>query len=115
SASHVAFGSTRVMATCAHNAQAVGMAAALCKRLSCRPRDLLEPAVMRRLQVELQRTGQYIPHADVPDDQDLARTARVTASSALRLLELPPCDDVVRLDGARAMLVPLRAGAVPEM
>lgn len=31
SASHVAFGSSRVMATCAHNAQAVGMAAALCR------------------------------------------------------------------------------------
>ena len=30
SASHVAFGSTRVMATCAHGGQAVGMAAALC-------------------------------------------------------------------------------------
>ena len=32
SVSHVAFGSTRVMATCAHNGQAVGMAAALCHR-----------------------------------------------------------------------------------
>ena len=115
SASHVAFGSTRVMATCGHNAQAVAVAAMLCKRLSCRPRDLLEPALMRRLQLELTRAGQYIPHVEIPDDQDLARTARVTASSTLRLLELPPGDDIVPLDVARAMLVPLRAGAVPEM
>ncbi|MEZ4612854.1 MAG: FAD-dependent oxidoreductase [Caldilineaceae bacterium] len=32
SVSHVAFGSTRVMATCANSAQAVGMAAVLCRR-----------------------------------------------------------------------------------
>src|SRR4051794_25894929 len=89
SASHVAFGSTRVMATCGHNAQAVAMAAVLCKRLNCRPRDLLEPALMRRLQLELTRAGQYIPNVDILDDQDLVRTARVTASSTLRLLELP--------------------------
>ena len=41
SASHVAFGSTRVMATCAHGGQAVGMAAALCLRHELQPRDLL--------------------------------------------------------------------------
>ena len=38
SASHVAFACTRVMATCAHGGQAVGMAAALCLR------DRIEPA-----------------------------------------------------------------------
>ena len=111
----MAFGSTRVMATCAHNAQAVAVAAALCKDLSCRPRDLLEPTAMRRLQVELLRTGQHIPHVSPPDDRDLARDARVTASSSLKLLELPPTDGVVRLDVARAMLMPLRPGVVPEI
>ena len=115
SATHVAFGSSRVMATCAHNAQAVGIAAALCKDLSCRPRDLLEPTAIRRLQVELLRTGQHIPHVSPPDDRDLARDARVTASSSLKLLELPPTDGVVRLDVARAMLMPLRPGVVPEI
>ena len=49
SASHVAFASTRVMATSAHGGQAVGMAAALCLREGIQPRDLLEPARMREL------------------------------------------------------------------
>ena len=41
SASHIAFGSSRVMATCAHGAQAVAVAAALCIRHRLKPRDLL--------------------------------------------------------------------------
>ena len=44
SASHVAFGSTRVMGTGAHMGQAVGMAAAICAREGLRPADLLAPA-----------------------------------------------------------------------
>ncbi len=43
SATHIAFGSTRVMATCAHNGQAVGVAAALCKEQGLLPRALVEP------------------------------------------------------------------------
>jgi hypothetical protein len=35
--SHVAFGSTRVMATCAHTAQAVGLAAVICVERGCPP------------------------------------------------------------------------------
>ena len=40
SASHIAFGSSRVMATCGHNAQAVGMAAAICVEQKLEPRQL---------------------------------------------------------------------------
>src|SRR5262249_31633125 len=40
SVSHVAFGSTRVMATCGHTAQAIGMAAAVCRESGLVPRDL---------------------------------------------------------------------------
>ncbi|MGB7156524.1 MAG: FAD-dependent oxidoreductase, partial [Tepidisphaeraceae bacterium] len=43
SASHVAFGSTRVIATCAQAAQAVGMAAAMCSERCELPRALLQP------------------------------------------------------------------------
>ena len=42
SASHVAFGSTRVMATTAFTAQAVGMAASMCKAESINPAQILE-------------------------------------------------------------------------
>ena len=42
SASHVAFGSTRVMATAGHGGQAVGMAAALCQQLGLEPADFTD-------------------------------------------------------------------------
>jgi hypothetical protein len=85
SASHVAFGSTRVMLTCAHNGQAVGMAAALCAREGLRPRDLLSPERMSALQRCLVRAGQFIPGVELADADDLAREARVSASSNFRL------------------------------
>src|ERR1700733_10603449 len=67
SVSHVAFGSTRVMATCAHGGQAVGMAAALCVRKKMKPRDLLAAPHMAELQRELLRSGQFIPAVPLAD------------------------------------------------
>ena len=115
SASHLAFGSTRVMATCAHNAQAVGVAAALCRELDLLPRDLAADSHIQRLQRDLLRTGQHIPHVEVPDEDDLALQATVTASSELRLDALPPGKDLVSLDQSRAMLIPVSAGHMPEI
>jgi hypothetical protein len=120
SASHIAFGSTRVMATCAHNAQAVGMAAAICRRDGLLPRDLADETRVAKLQNALLRAGQHIPHvqlaaADDDDARELARTAKVTASSTLALRELPASGEFVKLDRGRAMLLPLQAGPVPEI
>jgi hypothetical protein len=70
---------------------------------------------MARLQRDLLRTGQHIPGITVPDEEDLACTARVTATSRLTLSELPPGDDLVSLEVARAMLLPLKAGKVPAI
>lgn len=114
SASHVAFGSTRVMATCAHNGQAAGMAAALCARLGLLPADLLEPGRMRELQRELLRCGQHIPGIALHDGDDLARSATVSASCELRLATLAPNGETLRLDSASAMMLPLPAGPVPR-
>ena len=111
SASHIAFGSTRVMATCAHNAQAVGMAAALCRKTDILPRSLLQGDRMRQLQRDLFRSGQYLPHVAIEDADDHARAATVVASSQLALAELPPGQDSVTLDRPRAMLVPFEIGS----
>ena len=67
SASHIAFGSTRVMATCAHGGQSVGAAAAICAREGLKPRDLLAPALMAELQRNLLRAGQFIPGVALED------------------------------------------------
>jgi hypothetical protein len=115
SASHVAFGSTRVMMTCAHNAQAVGMAAAMCRESDLNPRDLLAPEKMQVLQRRLRRSGQYIPHLDLPEDtRDLASSATITASSEGTLAGFAPSGEFASMDCARALLFPAKAGAVPE-
>ena len=111
SVSHVAFGSTRVMATCAHNGQAVGMAAALCATQGVMPRDV----EVARLQRELLRAGQYIPGLVLDDPEDLARKAVVTASSCFQLGELPTCGEVQALDVSRAMLLPVAFGPIPAV
>jgi hypothetical protein len=115
SASHIAFGSTRVMATCAHNAQAVGMAAAICAREGLLPRDLLEPRRMEELQRRLIRAGQFIPGVDGRDPGDPAQSAKVDASSTLRLSGFAIGDARLPLDAAVAMLLPLPEGRVPEI
>lgn len=115
SASHIAFGSTRVMATCGHNAQAVGLAAATCARLGVGPRDLTEPERMRALQRDLLRAGQHIPGLALEDPDDLARRATLTASSTLALGNLPAGADRQTLTDAGAMLLPVVAGPMPAV
>ncbi|HEY0307810.1 MAG TPA: FAD-dependent oxidoreductase [Acidobacteriaceae bacterium] len=113
SATHVAFGSTRTMATCGHNAQAVAMAAAMCAESGLRPKDLLQPARMKALQTRLLASGQWMAGVRRDDELDLVRTAEVSASSSLKLAELPANDVVTPLNASRAMLLPLSAGASP--
>lgn len=112
SASHTAFGSTRVMATAGHNAQVAGMAAALCARHGLMPRQL--GARIGELQQALLRAGQFIPGCALKDPEDLARSARLSVSSELRLSELLPGGDTLRLRSSWAMMLPLPAGAPPK-
>ncbi|WP_145808255.1 FAD-dependent oxidoreductase [Kribbella amoyensis] len=114
SASHVAFGSTRVMGTSAHCAQAVAVAAALCLRDGRRPADLVEPESMAELQRELLRLGQHIPQHALSDGDDLVRRGRVSATSALALGSLPANGSALPLAEDRGQLLPLPAGPVPQ-
>jgi hypothetical protein len=114
SASHVAFGSSRVMLTCAHGAVAVGVAAAQCKRAGLLPRDLTEPARMIALQTELNHLGQAIPGVAASQEGNLAVTAMITASSTLSLKEIPAAADGWRvLEFPFAQLLPFEPGYVP--
>jgi hypothetical protein len=115
SASHVAFGSTRVMATCGHTAQAVGMAAVICREHGIMPRDLLDHSKMEQLQRCLMRSGQYIPSLALQDPDDLAPRAVISASSRFILDQLPPDGAAMRLDVSRAMLLPVPAGPLPAV
>jgi hypothetical protein len=114
SATHVAFGSTRVMATCAAGGQAVGTAAALCHERGLKPRDLAQGDRLRDLQLRLDRNGQFLPGREIIDPSDLARSALVKASSELQLREIPANDDWLKLDSGWAMLLPLVEGLCPS-
>lgn len=113
SATHVAFGSTRVMATCSHGAQAVAHAAALCCEHGELPRDITRPERMRVLHQRLGRDGHHLPAIQVPDPADLAADARVTASSAFVLSELPRGGPLYPLARAIAQMLPVPAGKIP--
>ena len=117
SATHVAFGSTRVMATGAHGGQAVGIAATLCRKWDCLPSDLsADPAKIRELQLRLLRTGQHFWGHAPKDPDDLARTAQVTASSTFQLAGLPADGELWDTkEFPLAQLLPLPAGRVPKI
>lgn len=80
SVSKMAFGSTRVMGTCAVGGQAVGTAAALAIRRKCTPRQVGEH--IEELQQILLREDSWIPGYTNLDQMDLARKASVTASGS---------------------------------
>ena len=82
SATHVAFTSTRVMATCATIGQAVGTAAAESLRLGVTPRQLAsDKKFCDQLQQTLLRNDQSIRGIVNRDPMDLARRSKVRASS----------------------------------
>ncbi|WP_428656144.1 FAD-dependent oxidoreductase [Runella sp.] len=109
SASHVAFGSSRVMATSAHVGQAVGMAAKLCTEKGLLPRQLSETQHIASLQLELLKAGQHIPNLRLHDVEDLVQQATVSASSELALEELLPSGEPQPLEFSVAQMIPLRS------
>ncbi len=112
SASHVAFGSSRVMATSAHGGQAVGMAAKLCIEKGLLPRQLSEKEHIVALQKELLKTGQHIPNLRLEDDQDLVQKAEISASSELVLEELQASGELLPMEFSVAQMFPLTSEAV---
>ncbi len=80
SVTHVALGSTRLMATCGAEGQAVGTAAALCIKYDCSPRDVGRDHI-RELQRLLRRDDAHLLDWPLREDDNLARRAQITASS----------------------------------
>jgi hypothetical protein len=115
SATHVAFGSSRVMATCGHNGQAVAMAAAMCAEKSLFPADLVNLSHMAELQKRLAKSGQYIPGYHLQDSEDLVNTARITGSSEFELSGLPFDGPWKCLDFSMAQMLPVDSGLLSGM
>ncbi|QMU97281.1 FAD-dependent oxidoreductase [Microbacterium esteraromaticum] len=101
SATHVAFGSTRVMATCGAGGEAAGTGASLALELGVRPRVVADAhsADLRQLLLRQDASVFGVRNAD---PADIARTASVTASSVMRSID--PLDQV---PGAEQTELPL--------
>jgi len=114
SVSHIAFGSTRVMATTAHGGQAVGMAAAICVQKGISPEALLEKNVLHEFQQRLLHIGHYIPGIQIDQTSNLLSKASVSASSSLTLSELPHDGGWEKLIHGKAQMLPSTGRALPE-
>lgn len=114
SASHVAFGSTRVMATSAYGGQAIALAATLCKKYNVFPKQLSDRHI-KELQQELIKTGQHIPGLQLKDEEDLVQKATISASSTLLLKEMPAAGIWKPLNQSAAQMLPLRPGTLPGL
>ncbi len=112
SASHVAFGSSRVMATSAYGGQAIAVAATLCKKYHILPKQVSDDCI-DELQQELMNTGQHIPGLRLKDDKDIVQAAVITASSTLLLHELPATDLWKPLNQSAAQMLPVQPGKLP--
>nr|WP_320204482.1 FAD-dependent oxidoreductase [Pantoea floridensis] len=107
SATHVAFGSARVMCTCGVLGEAVGRAAAICQRQQLTPAELAQPDRVGDLQQQLLRQGAFIPRVPLANP---ARDAQVTVSSTLQLRALPADAGWQPMTSRCALLLPIKAG-----
>jgi len=109
SVTHIALGTVRVEATLATVGQAAGTAAALCCQHRIMPRELGQQYI-GELQQALLKSDQYIPGVVNEDPADLARTAKVTASSTRSYSEYSKAsyktDDAHELNMQRAVMFP---------
>jgi FAD-dependent oxidoreductase family protein len=85
SVSHVALGTTRLMATCAVIGQGAGTAVAHCIKQGLMPNKLSESDI-DEIQQQLIKDDCYIPGLINQDTGDLARTAKVSVSSSAPLV-----------------------------
>ena len=109
SVTHVALGSVRVQSTLATLGQATGTAAAMCLEYGVTPRTLGREHITE-LQQKLLKDDQYIPNLPNEDPNDVARTAKVTASSyaAHEIFRRANVhgDEIHPLNMSRAVMVP---------
>ena len=115
SASHVAFGSTRVMATCAHGGQAIALAATLCKLYNVSPKSVGTQHI-KTLQMELLKIGQHIPNQNLIDSKNLINNAiRIESTSTLLLDEIPPINEWQPLQYSTAQMLPVAIHKMPSV
>ncbi|HTF27766.1 MAG TPA: FAD-dependent oxidoreductase [Flavitalea sp.] len=115
SATHVAFGSSRVMATGAYTGQAIAHAAKICRQHGIKPKELLASGHISQLQLALQRDGHFIPAIHQKEEADLAQQAVLFASSEFKLQDIPANGDWEVLHESLAQMLPAQPGLLPSI
>ena len=106
STSHVAFGTTRVMATLATVGQANAVASYLCKKYDTTPRGVYKNH-LEELQQTLLKYDQYIVGKEYNDDKNLAKDAKVTVSS-VKGLKITEQDGKIQLNKDLSISIPVK-------
>ncbi|MBO9607038.1 MAG: FAD-dependent oxidoreductase [Paenibacillaceae bacterium] len=106
SATHIAFGTTRVMATCAVMGEAAGVGAALSVVKGVGPRDIHREHMAEMQQIMLRADASIIGLRN-EDPLDLALRAQATASSHLAKVSIEHSVEVRKLDRAFGLIVPV--------
>lgn len=114
SASHVAFASTRVMATGAHVGQAVGIAAKIALQQQLSARAIYEKGWVPKLQMELLKTSQHIPGYTLSDPSDLVQKATLNCSSEFAFKGFSNPIFSKPIDFGVAQMIPLQKGKTPS-
>jgi len=114
SVSHIAFGSTRVIATGTLCAQAAALAAHICIDNNILPHEIYSKGFIHKLRMDLMQTGQYIPHVKYENENDLVEKGKITVSERLKLADLSADGTWKVLQKDTAMLLPFSAGEVSE-
>ena len=113
SCSYVAFASSRVLSTGSIVGEAVGVAAALCKQHQLSPRDVAAKHAGQCQQIILRQDG-HIPGVTNTDPNDLARQARVSASSDSPLT-FPEPNGEVPLVTPHALILPIAGDRIERI
>lgn len=113
SATHVAFGSTRVMATGGCMGQAVGTAAVLCKKYGVLPAQIV-PSHYEELADLLQKDDQSIMGRKEKSNWDLMEGLQMSASSTKEMCNCK-AEDVLKLDNGICLAVPVVADKLDSL
>ncbi|MBD2844183.1 FAD-dependent oxidoreductase [Paenibacillus sp. IB182496] len=113
SATHVAFGTTRVMATCAVIGEGAGTGAALAVQHGTTPRGVYQEHLPELLQTLLRQDASVLGVRN-QDADDLARGAAVSASGTLRRLGVEVPARAYALEEDAGLLFPVD-GALSEL
>ncbi len=105
SASHIAFGSIRVMATLATMAQADAVAAFICKKYNCKPRDIYTDH-LDELQQLLLKYDQYVIGKKYEDSENLAAKAKINVSS-VRKMGFTDGNELLKLENDYGLSIPV--------